>query len=105
MNKELKNALKLITEKCNEPNFVLQMQNKSLSQRIDSLKSTFLHFVDHETIWYSHTQRIKKNPNDSFADHDDFHVVELSSREKANSIEALKWFLKDIEACISHLED
>jgi hypothetical protein len=102
MNQELKNALKLITETCNES---LQMQNKSLSERIESLQGMFLHYVDHKTIWYCHTQRVKKNPNDSFANHVDFHVVELSSQEKANSIEALKWFLRDIEACISHLED
>ena len=65
----------------------------------------FLQFVDHETIWYLHNQHIKNNPNHPFKDHPDFCVVELSSQEKEDSIEALKWFLRDIEACISHLEE
>ena len=80
------------------------MKNKSLSKRIESIKGEFLHWVDNQTLWYSHNVRIKKNPNDPFLDHPDYKLVELSERERKNSIELLQWLLRDVEACINHLE-
>ena len=105
MEKELKEALALIAEKCKEPNLYQQMSKKSLSNRIASIKGEFLHWVDNETIWYSHNVRIKKNPNDSMKDHPDYKLVELSNRERQNAIEQLQWLLRDVEDCISHLEN
>jgi hypothetical protein len=105
MEQELKNALKLITEKCKEPNYHQTMNAKSLSQRIESLKADFLHYVDYDTIWYSHGVRIKKNPDDSFKDHPDYRLVELSERERKNALESLQWLLRDVEQCIGHLEN
>ena len=104
MEQNIKHALKLITEKCKQPNHHNQMMSKTLSQRIESIKGEFLHYVDNETIWYSHGVRIKKNPNDSFRKHPDYKLVELSKKERQKSIEALGWLLRDVEACISHLE-
>jgi hypothetical protein len=105
MEQELKNALKLINEKCKQPNYHLTMKSKTLSQRIESLKGQFLHYVDNETIWYSHGVRIKKDPNDRFRKHPDYKLVELSERERKKSIEALHWLLQDVKHCIAHLEN
>ena len=105
MNKELKDALTLIAEKCKEPNRYQQMTKKSLSKRIESIKGEFLHWVDNQTIWYSHGVRIKKNPNDSFKDHPDYKLVELTERERKQSIEALEWLLEDVKQCINHLQN
>ena len=104
MEQELKNALKLITEKCKEPNHHLQMKSKSLTQRIESIKGEFLHYVDSDTIWYLHNVNIKKNADNSFKDHPNYRLVELSERERQNSIQALHWLLRDVKACIAHLE-
>ena len=101
MNQELKNALKLITEKCNEPDWHLMMQNKSLSGRIQSIQTMLLQYVDSETINYRKTQIAKEKERIL----DDFRKVELSSREKEASIANLEWLLSDIRACISHLKD
>jgi len=105
MDKQLKEALKVITEKCKEPNFYHQMNGKTLSKRIESIKGNFLHFVDNETLWYAHNVRIKKNPNDSFKDHPSYRLVELSKKERQKSIEALQWLARDVQACINHLEN
>lgn len=104
MEKELKDALKLINEKCKEPNYHLTMKGKTLSQRIESLKGQFLHYVDNETLWYSHCVRIKKNPNDPFKDHPSYRLVELSEKERKKSLEVLHWLLNDVKHCIGHLE-
>ena len=105
MEQELKNALKLISEKCKEPNYHVEMKKKPLSQRIQSLNGQFLHYVDNETIWYCHGVRIKKNPNDPFREHPDYKLVELSDRERKKSIEELERLIRDAKACINHLED
>ena len=102
MEQQLKNALQLITEKCKEPNWYLMMQSKTLSKRIESIQTMLLQFVDSETINYRKTQIVKQKPEHTFTD---FREVELSSREKADSIANLKWLIRDIEACISHLEE
>ena len=104
MNKELKDALALIAEKCKEVNHHEQMKGKSLSKRIESIKGEFLHYVDNQTIWYSHNVRIKKNPNDRFRNHPDYKLVELTERERKKSLEALHWLLQDVQHCINHLE-
>ena len=103
MNTELKEAIKLITEKCKQPNHHEQMKAKSLSNRIYSLKGDFLHYVDTVTINYMKTQHNKKD-----ADHWDFDQytpTELSKSEKQKAIEYMEWFVKDIQSCISHLKN
>ena len=98
-NQELQAALKLINEKCKEPNFYKQLEEKSLSNRIATLKSTFLSYVDAETINYRKTQIVKNHP-----DHDlEYRPVELSNREIEKALDELHWFKRDIEACINHL--
>jgi hypothetical protein len=105
MEQNLKDALKLITEKCKQQSQRQYMDGKSLSQKIEIIKGEFLHYVDQETLWYSHNVRIKKNPNDSFREHPNYKLVELSERERRKSIEALQWLLRDVESCINHLEN
>ena len=86
--------------------FYEQMDSASLKQRIQSLKSKFLHYVDNQTIWYSHNQNEKKDPNYWLGTvHPDYKVVELTEKQRRDCIESLEWFKKDIEACISHLKN
>lgn len=101
MNTELKEALKVITEKCKQSNYHEQMKAKSLSQRVYSLKGNFLHYVDNITINYLKTQQEKEQPG-CWEDH--YVPTELSKREINNSIAEMEWFIKDIEACINHLK-
>ncbi len=106
MNKELQQALDTIKKYCAQPkvkSFYEQMDGASLKQRIETLKSNFLHYVDHQTIWYSHTQYRKTDPT-HFVDHPNRIDVELSKKQREDCIDALQWFKKDIEACISHLK-
>lgn len=106
MNKELKNAFDTIKKYCEQPkqkSFYEYMDNSSLKQRIESLKSNFLHYVDHQTIWYSHNQEIKKGDK-SWLKHPCYLNVELSKKQREDCINSLEWFKKDIEACISHLK-
>jgi hypothetical protein len=103
MNVELKNALEVIKKHCDTPkrkSFEETMNGYSLSRRIESLKSYFLHYVDHQTINYHYTQFKKKNP-----DWDgEFNVVELTNKQREDCLQALRWFENDIKACISHLK-
>ena len=69
MNAELKQALEVIKKHCAEPkgkSFYEYMDGASLKQRIECIKGQFLHYVDHQTIWYAHKKRteefIKKDP-------------------------------------------
>jgi hypothetical protein len=106
MNAELKQALEVIKKHCDTPkgkSFYEYMDNASLKQRIEGLKSNFLHYVDHQTIWYSHNQAIKKGVS-SMKDHPNYTNVELSNKQREDCIQSLEWFKKDIEACISHLQ-
>ena len=102
-SKELQEALKLITEKCKQPNFYEQLENQSLSNRLATLKSAFLRYVDSETINYSKTKMVEKNPERK--DNLQYRHVELSKREREKAIEEMHWFIQDLEACISHLEN
>jgi hypothetical protein len=105
MNAELKQALEVIKKHCDTPktkSFYEHMDGASLKQRIETLKSNFLHYVDHQTIWYSHTQFRKIDPN-HFIDHPNRIDVELSKKQKEDCIQALKWLESDVKACISHL--
>ena len=103
MNAELKQALEVIKKHCDTPkrkSFEEVINNASLKQRIEILKSNFLHYVDHQTIHYMYTQIKKKNP-----DWDgDYNVVELSKKQVEDCIQALTWFEQDIKACIAHLK-
>jgi len=106
MTNELKQALEVIKKHCDTPkgkSFYEHMDGASLKQRIETLKSNFLHYVDHETIWYAHTQIRKKEPT-HFIDHPNRKDVELSKKQREDCIQALKWLERDIKACIGHLE-
>jgi hypothetical protein len=105
MNAELKQALEVIKKHCDTPkgkSFYEHMDGASLKQRIETLKGNFLHYVDHQTIWYSHNQAIK-NGASSMKDHPNYTNVELSKKQREDCIQALHWFERDIKACISHL--
>jgi hypothetical protein len=107
MNAELKKALEVIKKHCDTPkgkSFDEYMETASLKQRIECIKGKFLHYVDHQTIWYAHNERIKQNPGDPFADHPGYTKVELSKKQREDSIQALKWLERDVKACINHLE-
>jgi hypothetical protein len=104
---ELQQALEVIKKHCEQPkgkSFYEHMDSASLKQRIETLKSNFLHYVDHQTIWYSHNQDIKKG-DISMQDHSCYINVELSKKQREDCIQALHWFEQDIKACISHLEN
>ena len=118
MNTELKQALDIIKKHCEQPkgkSFYEHMDTASLKQRIETLKSNFLHYVDHQTIWYSHKQKtqelIKEDPQnekeylEDLMDHPNYINVELSKKQREDCIQALRWFEQDIKACISHLEN
>jgi hypothetical protein len=102
-SKELQAALKLINDACKKPNFYEQLENQSLSNRIASIKSTFLCYVDAETINYYKTEMVKK---DGELRHNmQYRPVDLSKIEREKAIEEMKWFLRDITECINHIED
>jgi hypothetical protein len=103
---ELQQALDTIKKYCAQPkqkSFYEHMDNASLKQRIETLQSNFLHYVDHQTIWYAHTQFRKTDPT-HFVDHPNRIDVELSKKQREDCIQSLGWLLNDIKACISHLE-
>jgi hypothetical protein len=77
------------------------LQKQKLAQRIWTLKGLFLGYVDIETINYMYTQHFKDNPNQVKKD---YKVVELTKSQREKSIEAMKYFIKDIQECIKHLE-
>ena len=108
MNTELKQALEVIKKHCSQPKrktFEEHMDGSSLKQRIATLKSNFLHYVDRETIWYMHTQNQKKNPDYWMGiNHPNYREVELSKKQREDAIAEMEWFKRDIEACISHLK-
>jgi hypothetical protein len=104
MNQELKNALRLITEKCKQPNFYEVMESSTLKQRIQHLKGNFVHFVDHQTIWYSHGVNIKKGKS-SFDTHPQYTKVELTKKQRQECIQELIWLERDVQACIAHLKN
>ena len=103
MNAELKQALEVIKKHCDTPkqkNFYEYMQGATLKQRIETLKSSFLHYVDHQTIHYHYTQFKKNNP-----DWDgEYNHIELSKKQVEDCLQELHWFEQDIKACISHLK-
>ena len=106
MNKELKQALEVIKKHCETPkrkSFEEVMDGASLKQRIESISGQFTHYVDHQTIWYAHTQQRKKDPK-HFVDHPCRIDVELSKKQREDCIQALKWLERDVKACIGHLE-
>jgi len=102
MDKQLKDALALIAEKCKEVNHHEQMTKKSLPQRVESLHSELLHYVDRLTINYHKTQLAKKNPEDW--EDDEYTKVNLSKSQVKKTIEALHWLEQSVKACINHLE-
>lgn len=109
MKNELKQALEIIKKHCETPkgkSFYEYMDGASLKQRIASLKSNFLHYVDSQTIWYLHTQNEKKHEDYWLGTkHPNYKVVELTKKQREDCIGELEWFKRDIEACISHLKN
>lgn len=109
MNKELKEALKLISEKCKEKTykeFSDEMKSNSLLKKISTLKTMFIMYVDFTTINYKKTQHYKKHPDRLEKEFDvSFKEVELSKSEKEKAIREMEWFINDIEACIAHLKN
>jgi hypothetical protein len=114
---ELQQALDTIKKHCAQPkqkSFYEHMDNASLKQRIETLQGNFLHYVDHQTIWYSYKklmeERIKKDPKhekeyvEDFYDHPNYTDVVLSEKQRKDCIQALGWLLNDVKACIAHLE-
>ena len=79
-----------------------QLEKQSLTNRVYNIKSLFLSYVDNLTINYQLTQIFKKHPNTMERD---YKVVELSNKQKQDAITEMKYFIKDIEACIAHLEE
>ena len=117
MNTELKQALEVIKKHCDTPkgkSFYEHMDGASLKQRIETIKGNFLHYVDHQTIWYSYKQRvaerIKADPNnekeylENLYDHPNYTDVNLTEKQRKDCLEALHWFEQDIKACIAHLK-
>jgi len=114
---ELQHALEVIKKHCDTPkvkSFYEYMDGASLKQRIETLKGQFTHYVDHQTIWYSHKKyyedMVKKDPKnqkeylEGLIDHPNYTDVELSKKQREDCIDALQWFETDIKACISHLK-
>ena len=106
MNQELKQALKLLNEKCKEKSWKdwsKEIQSKPLNQRIGTIKSLFLSYVDSTTLNYYKTQMYKTH-KDELEEYDDYKITELSKGEKEKAIQELQWLLNDVECCISHLK-
>jgi thioesterase domain-containing protein len=114
---ELQQALDTIKKHCEKPkgkSFHEHMDNASLKQRIETLQSNFLLYVDHQTIWYSHKKHyeemVKKDPKnqkeywEDLIDHSNYTDVVLSEKQRKDCIQALGWLLNDVKACIAHLE-
>lgn len=109
MNAEVKNALEVLKKYCSTPkgkDYYEYMKSASLKQRISTIKSNFIHYVDSQTIWYKHTQNQKKDPDYWMGTkHPNYKVVELSKKQREDCISEMEWFKKDIEACINHLKN
>lgn len=102
---ELQQALDTIKKYCAQPkqkSFYEHMDNASLKQRIETLQSNFLHYVDHQTIWWAYNQLEAQDP--TLKDHPNYTKVELSKKQREDCIQSLKWLERDVKACISHLE-
>ena len=117
MNNELKQALEVIKKYTSQPkkkDFYEVMYNASLKQRIETIKGLLLHYVDHQTIWYSYKQRvaerIKADPNnekeylEDLYDHPNYIDVSLSERQRKDCLDALHWLEQDVKACKAHLK-
>jgi hypothetical protein len=107
MTQELKNALEVIKRHCDTPkgkSFDEYMSTSSLKQQIATLRGRFVSYIDHQTICYYYTQLDKKYPEAEYFDHPTREKVELTEKQRKDCIQELKWFLNDVEACISHLQ-
>jgi|688.fasta_scaffold350932_1 hypothetical protein len=80
----------------------MNLEKKSLANKVATIKSTFLGYVDTETLNYYKTQLVMDNP-DLYNDLD-YREVKLSKKQREDAIAELQWFKRDIEACIAHLE-
>ena len=80
-----------------------ELQKKSLANKVATIRSTFLGHVDVETINYYKTQLVNNN-QDLYGDLD-FRKVELSKKQREDAIGEMEWFIRDIKACINHLQN
>lgn len=103
MDKELKEALKVINEKCKEKNYHNEMSKLSLPRRVETIKGQLLHYVDTLTLRYYKTELEKKEPE--HFEYWPFDKFEVSKKDRERAIDALYWLKKDVEACISHLQN
>ena len=106
MNQETKNALAFIKQKLEEGEkksaWPESMEKANLLRRIETLQTEFIWYVDRITINVAKTKHMS---DEHKADDDTFKEVILTNGQKRNAIAALLWFKRDIEACISHLEE
>lgn len=77
-----------------------KLEKQKLHQRIETLRGLILMYVDTETINYYKTQLIAKNPERNLQ----YRPVELTKHQIKESIQSMQWIIRDLEACISHLE-
>lgn len=108
MNAELKQALEVIKKHCNTPkekSFYEHMNSAPLHRQISFLRGKFVHYIDRKTIGYLYTQLDKKNPEAEYFEDNSRVRVELTNKQRKDSIQELKWFLNDVKACIAHLEE
>lgn len=107
---ELQQALDTIKKYCAQPkekSFQERMECSTLKQRIEILKSEFLHYVDHITINYKKTQIEKENPGTftgEFEEYNQYIPIELNKKTIEDCLQTLHWFEQDIKACIAHLK-
>lgn len=105
MTNELKQALEVIKKHCDTPkgkSFDEYMQGATLKQRIESITGKFLHYVDHQTIWWMYNQLETQDP--TLKNHPNYTKVELSKKQREDCIQALSWLERDVKACINHLQ-
>lgn len=99
---KLKEALKLINDKCKEPNLYDILESQSLPKRIETIQSLTLRYIDTETINYQKTNLVKNDLER--AKYLEYRPVELTKKQVEDSIQYMQWLIRDLESCISHLK-
>lgn len=77
-----------------------QFDKKPLSEKIYHLKGQFLMHIDTVTLAYRKTF-LDLPQEDGFR----YKETNLSKQQREDAIDALRWFKRDIEECIKHLEE
>jgi hypothetical protein len=77
-----------------------RLEKKSIAGKVNHLRSEFLMHVDTKTIAYRKTVLgVPQEPQNTYT------PVNLTNQERMEAIEALRWFKRDIQECINHLEE